>query len=43
MPEKRYKEEQIIAALRKTEDGEKIKDVCRQLSASTMVHGFCFR
>ena len=34
MPGKRYKEEQIIAALRKTEDGEKIKDVCRQLGVS---------
>lgn len=38
MPGKRYSEDQIIAALRKIADGEKIKDVCRQMGVSEQTY-----
>jgi putative transposase len=38
MPGKRYSEDQIIAALRKVADGEKIKDVCRQMGVSEQTY-----
>jgi len=38
MPGKRYSEEQIIAALRRIADGEKIKDVCRQMGVSEQTY-----
>jgi putative transposase len=34
MPGKRYNEDQIFSALRRVEEGEKIKDVCRNLGVS---------
>jgi len=38
MPGKRYSEEQIIATLRRIADGEKIKDVCRQMGVSEQTY-----
>jgi putative transposase len=38
MPGKRYSEDPILAALRKIADGEKIKDVCRQMGVSEQTY-----
>ena len=34
MPGKRYKEDQILSALKRVEAGEKIREVCRSLGVS---------
>jgi putative transposase len=38
MPGKRYNEDQIISVLNRIDQGEKIKDVCRELGVSEQTY-----